>query len=65
VEKLDVLGQQRGEGVLERANDGLARFDMGKDGEFGRKEGVCLGDRDLDLEHVTGGRNGFGTDIVP
>jgi hypothetical protein len=65
VEKLDVLGQQRGEGVLERSNDGLSRLDMGKDGEFGRKEVICLGDRDLDLEHVTGGRNGLGTDTVP
>jgi hypothetical protein len=64
VEKFNVLGQRRGEGVLERANDGLARLDMGKDGEFGRKEVVCLGDRNLDLEHVTGGRNGLGTNII-
>jgi hypothetical protein len=64
VEKLDVLGQRRGDRVPERANAGLSGLDMGEDREFGRKEVVCLGDRDLDLEYVTGGRNWLGTDIV-
>jgi hypothetical protein len=64
VEKLDVLCQRSGERVLERANDGFSCFAMGKDGELGRKEVVGLGDRDLDLEHVTGRRNGLGIDIV-
>lgn len=52
------------EGVAERPEAGLVRGIMRVLVVLSTQQRVRLTDRDLDFEHVTGGRNGLSRDIV-